>query len=171
MKYNVVHFFGVWLLCFGLTSIAWGQQEEPVKDPVAEEQSEEIQPIKGGVSYEPILDEKEGKLREPFKSPFELERERQEQRKKNRALSDASERLEYTIQELELKGIYFQVEKGYFAIFSVGGEYKWYQVGTKFQDGDLVNITDNEVWFKEYVEDEATEGRVREKRQVLHRGE
>ena len=77
--------------------------------------------------------------------------------------------LPINISELTLKGIYLQAKTGYWAIFTVGGEYDWYQVGTKFRDGDLVNITDGAVVFKHYVSDDATQ--VREVIKELHRGE
>lgn len=168
---KVIALFLSVLLVFPLMA----QDTEKKTDSTKEESSAVAEPIKGGVSYKPILDEKEGHLREPFKSPFDLEKERKEKKKSRLNLGDSSERLEYKIGELSLKGIYFQVEQGYFAIFFVAGigEYKWYQVGTKFQDGDLVNITDNEVWFKVFVDEEdgTSEGRVREEVQELHRGE
>ncbi|PIE02526.1 MAG: hypothetical protein CSA81_06850 [Acidobacteria bacterium] len=162
------------LLSFLLISPALGQQNEKKKDPVEEDKATVEQPelIKGGVSYEPNPDENEGKLREPFKSPFDLEKEREEKRKKARAVAgDSSDRLPYNIGDLSLKGIFYQVEKGYFAIFEVAGEYHWFKVGEKFENGDLVNINDNEVWFKEYIDDGTTEGRIREIVRELHRGE
>lgn len=150
----------------------FSQEEEKETPPVEVSETAAPAPIKGGVSYEPIIDENEGKLREPFKSPFELEKEREEKRKKTRAMAgDSAERLPYQIADLSLKGIFFQVEKGYFAIFDIAGEYQWFQVGEKFENGDLVNITDNEVWFKEYIDDGTTEGRIREIVRELHRGE
>jgi hypothetical protein len=47
--------------------------------------------------------------------------------------------------------------------------YKWFQVGVKFRDGDLVNITDEAVVFKNYVSDDDIQ--VREVVKKLHRGE
>ena len=127
------------------------------------------EPIKGGVTYEPLRDE-EGRLRDPFRSPFELEREERERQAAQRdSIPDLESRLPINISELTLKGIYLQATTGYWAIFTVGGEYDWYQVGTKFRDGDLVNITDGAVVFKHYVSDDATQ--VREVIKELHRGE
>ena len=153
------------ILLMGLaTPHLMAQNEEPTTDTTTVDE-----PIKGGVTYEPLRDD-EGRLRDPFRSPFELEREERERQAAQRdAIPDMESRLPINISELTLKGIYLQAKTGYWAIFTVGGEYDWYQVGTKFRDGDLVNITDGAVVFKHYVSDDATQ--VREVIKELHRGE
>ena len=133
----------------------------------AQEPAPAEEPVRGGVTYEPILGEGD-KLRDPFKSPFELEQE-QEQENQASLLNDSEERLPYDIAELSLKGIYLAANTGYWAIFSVGDEYKWFQVGVKFKDGDLVNITDGAVVFNHFVADGGTQ--VREVVKELRRGE
>ena len=70
----------------------------------AQEPAPAEEPVRGGVTYEPILGEGD-KLRDPFKSPFELEQE-QEQENQASLLNDSEERLPYDIAELSLKGIY-----------------------------------------------------------------
>jgi Tfp pilus assembly protein PilP len=126
------------------------------------------EPIKGGVSYDPIRGE-ENTLRDPFKSPFELEQEQEEEGKDELGLGDEEERLPFDIAELGLKGIYFTAQSGYWAIFTVGDEYKWWQVGVKFLDGDLINITDGAVVFNHFVTDGGNQ--VREVIKELRRGE
>jgi Tfp pilus assembly protein PilP len=145
---------------------AFAQDEKPA-DPAPKAPGEEA-PVTGGVTYEPETGE-DDKLREPFKSPFEIEQEdREALNLQNAALKDKS-RLPYSISELELRGIYYQAKSGYRAIFRVGDDYKWWSAGTKFQDADLVNITDGAVVFKHYTSDEDVQ--VREVVKELHRGE
>ena len=133
------------------------------------EASDEATPITGGVVYEPVKGE-DDKLRDPFKSPFELEQEERERAERDRAVNaDLERRLPYNINELELKGIYLQAVTGYWAIFKIGEDYKWWQVGEKFRDGNLVNIADGAVVFKNIVADDPTQ--VREIVKELRRGE
>jgi Tfp pilus assembly protein PilP len=150
------------LLWFGLVVIAapvFGQ-EPPAEEPA---------PITGGTTYEPIHAEDE-KLRDPFKSPFEIEKEERDQLgMAGNVLEDADERLPYSISELDLRGIYYQAQSGYRAIFRIGDDYKWWPAGTKFRDADLVNITDGAVVFKHYSVDDDIQ--VREVVKELHRGE
>ncbi len=144
---------------------AWGSML------LAQEQNTEGEdvPISGGVIYEPVRGE-DNKLRDPFKSPFELEQEKRDKDKANRAtLADAEKRLAFNIGELELKGIFLQATTGYWAIFRIGDRYDWFQVGEKFRDGDLVNITDGAVVFNQFVSEDGTQ--VRELIKELHRGE
>jgi len=138
--------------------------QEPEK-PVVEKEGE---PVRGGVVYEPIQDDG-GKLRDPFKSPFEIEEEAEEAPLAKGL--DEKDRLPFTVSVLNLKGIYLQAKTGYWAIFEIGGggDYRWFQVGTRFQDGDLVNIADGAVVFKHYISEDATQ--VREVIKELHRGE
>ena len=158
---NKLPYIAFWmLLLFSLGVFA--------QDPKPSEPAEADEPITGGVTYEPERTD-EGKLRDPFKSPFEIEQEERNKDKGVIKLADAENRLPFTVSELSLMGIYLRAETGYWAIFSVGGEYEWWQVGVKFRDGDLVNITDDAVIFKHYVSDDATQ--VREVVKELHRGE
>lgn len=172
---NKTLFLALLLWMFLLPSAARAQ-DESVTDSAATSQTEELvpgdeeAPITGGVTYNPRRDEDEEKPRDPFKSPFDLEKERKEAAKRQTPGLDPS-RHEEMIQELNLKGIYLEARTGYWAIFEVGGEYKWYQTGEKFQDGDLVNITDNEVLFKQYIDDESQDLAHREIVLELHRGE
>jgi chemotaxis regulatin CheY-phosphate phosphatase CheZ len=119
-------------------------QEAPAQPPA----NDETVPVSGGTVYTPIRDE-EDRLRDPFKSPFELEKEMEKANKSTGLLSDAEDRLPYSLNELELTGIYLRAEKGYLAIFQIGNDYKWFSAGTKFQDADLVNITDLSVVFQD----------------------
>lgn len=136
------------------------------QEPTTEDESV---PISGGVIYNPVRAE-DNKLRDPFKSPFELEREKREKDKQNRTtLDDVEKRLAFNIGELELKGIFLQASTGYWAIFRIGDRYDWFQVGEKFRDGDLVNITDGAVVFNHFVSEDGTQ--VREVIKELHRGE
>ncbi len=132
---------------------------------------EEDAPITGGVVYQPETPRSDDeKLRDPFKSPFEIEKEEREKEKTGGiGLGDMESRLSYSISELNLKGIYLAPQSGYVAIFSIGDDYKWFKVGEKFRDGDLVNITDGAVVFKYYPSDDVTQ--VREVVKELHRGE
>lgn len=127
--------------------------------------------VSGGIGYNPIRNDNEEVPRDPFKSPFEIEEEEREQRKLNEANMDteSEQKLPYSIGELELRGIYYQANNGYRAIFRVGNEYKWWPAGTKFQDGDLVNITDGAVIFKQYSGGDDIQ--VRDVVRELHRGE
>jgi len=129
---------GMWLLssCFA--------QEAPAPPP----DRDETVPVSGGAVYAPIRDE-EDRLRDPFKSPFELEKEMKEAAKASGQLADEEQRLPYSLNELNLTGIYLRAEKGYLAIFRIGNDYKWFPSGTKFQDADLVNITDQSVVFQD----------------------
>ena len=120
-------------------------QEAPAQPPA---ETEESVPVSGGTVYAPIRDE-EDRLRDPFKSPFELEKEMEDANQTSGTLADADERLPYGLNELELTGIYLRAEKGYLAIFQIGNDYKWFPAGTKFQDADLVNITDQSVVFQD----------------------
>ena len=126
------------------------------------------EPVSGGVVYSP-KPSLEGTLRDPFKSPFEIEQDRTKEASDTPLAIDTTDRLAFSISELELRGIYLQPTTGYWAIFKVGEDYKWWQVGIKFQDGDLVNITDGAVVFKHFISDDATQ--VREVVKELHRGE
>ncbi len=161
-----------------LAAPLWAQTDDAVVDdglsvPVTETgaSAEDVEtPITGGVTYNPRKDEFEEKPRDPFKSPFDLAKEQEEAKKSTPRFVDP-ERHEEMIQELNLKGIYLEARTGYWAIFEVGGEYKWYRTGEKFQDGDLVNITDNEVLFKQYIDDESQDLAHREIVLELHRGE
>lgn len=125
--------------------------------------------VTGGVSYQPERSD-DDKLRDPFKSPFEIEQEEREKRQlNNAAVDDTDNKLPYSISELELRGIYYEARSGYRAIFRVGDEYKWWPAGTRFQDADLVNITDGAVIFKEYSSEDDIQ--VRDVVRELHRGE
>ena len=146
------------LLLWGGTAL-YGQEQEP----------DDSEPITGGVTYNPVKND-EDKLRDPFKSPFEIEQEEKaEENKAGAALDDEENRLPFNISEIDLKGVYLQAETGYVAIFQIGDDYDWYKVGVKFRDGDLVNITDEAVVFKHYVSDDDIQ--VREVVKKLHRGE
>lgn len=139
------------------------------EDDKAPQTEEEEGPVSGGVPYNPErnLDDK---LRDPFKSPFELEQEKKAAQDTNASpIPDIENRLPYSISELELRGIYLQAKTGYMAIFRVGDDYKWWPSGTKFRDADLVNITDAAVIFKHYTSDEDVQ--VREVVKELRRGE
>lgn len=158
----------LWLvvLCAAGTSV-WAQDAAPppAEDPPAQTQAEDDTPISGGVAYEPT---KSGdRTRDPFKSPFELEREEREAQAQE-TTPDDEDRLVFNIGELELKGIYLQNGK-YWAIFRIGDDYDWFQEGVKFRDGDLINITDGAVVFHHYASDDRTQ--VREVIKELHRGE
>jgi Tfp pilus assembly protein PilP len=142
------------------------QQSDP---PAGDEtESAEQAPITGGAVYDPIRSP-DSKLRDPFKSPFELEQEEQERRSRENTLVDRGEVEEYDIGELDLRGIYLDSRTGYWGIFKIGDNYEWFQVGVKFRDGDLINITDSAVIFKNYTSEDATQ--VREVVKELHRGE
>lgn len=159
VKNKIFHIFVLALL--GLSGVLYAQE------PEAEPENKETEPVRGGVVYEPIQDDG-GKLRDPFKSPFEIEDEAEEPLTKG---LDEEARLPFSVSALNLKGIYLQARSGYWAIFEIGGggEYRWFQVGTRFRDGDLVNITDGAVVFKHYISEDATQ--VREVIKELHRGE
>ena len=156
-------------LCFLLllTTGALFAQDPPKQDTDPQNKDDAVL-VTGGVPYSPEKDLEE-KLRDPFKSPFELEQEEQEKNKNAIGPVDLENRLPYTIGELELRGIYLQAQAGYVAIFRVGDDYKWWKAGTKFQDADLINITDGAVIFKQYSSDE--EMQVREVIKELRRGE
>ncbi len=124
--------------------------------------------VTGGVNYQPVRKSNE-KLRDPFKSPFEIQKEEREQRRITGGLPDRENRLPYSLSQLELRGIYYHAGKGYRAIFRVGSEYKWWPAGTKFRDADLVDITDGAAIFKQYTSDD--ESQVRDVVRELHRGE
>jgi Tfp pilus assembly protein PilP len=127
------------------------QTQEPEEVP----EVETAEPITGGVKYEPKREIGEGELREPFKSPFEIAAEKEQAEKGDGGPTfDGENRLEYPISSLSLRGIYLQALTGYWAIFEVQGEFKWFQVGTRFSDGDLVGISDTEVIFKEMMDAE-----------------
>jgi len=133
----------------------------------------EGEPISGGITYNPIKKAEEATLRDPFKSPFDLAREAAEARKQ-RVRLDMTGRNEFNVTDLQLKGIYLEARTGYWAIFEIGGskgKYEWYQAGAKFQDGDLVNVDDESVLFKQFIDDESQEMAHRELKFVLHRGE
>ena len=158
----------VFILCVGF--FAGGlQAQEQEQDPPKNQETppESVQPVSGGVVYAPIRDE-DNDLRDPFKSPFELEEERRATRQAT-GIPDLEERLPYTMGELELRGIYLRASKGYLAIFRIGDIYKWYPIGTKFQDADLVNITDGSVTFNQYVPGD--ELKIREVVKVLRQSE
>jgi hypothetical protein len=149
-----------------LVICAFALAQEDNKTPPAEE---EETPVSGGVPYNPERN-LEDKLRDPFKSPFELEQEKKAAQDATATrIPDIENRLPYAISELELRGIYLQAKTGYMAIFRVGDDYKWWPAGTKFQDADLVNITDAAVIFKHYTSDEDVQ--VREVVKELRRGE
>lgn len=153
------------LILWGFLGVA-----HPLMAQQAESETEaEAAPVSGGTAYSPNKSEGE-QLRDPFKSPFEIE---QEERERLSAVSsripDAENRLPYRLHELELRGIYYQAQSGYRAIFMVGDTYKWWGAGTKFHDADLVNITDGAVVFKHYASEEDIQ--VREVVKELHRGE
>jgi len=168
----IIAALGLWAA--GLAAQDPPPQQEPAQPPQTAPQPpvevDEDEPITGGVIYDPRRSEDE-KLRDPFKSPFELEQEEREKQKalESAGLSDMESRLSYSISELNLKGIYLEARTGYWAIFSIGDVYKWYQVGEKFRDGDLENITDGAVVFKYYPSDDVSQ--VREVVKELHRGE
>ncbi|MCB1049852.1 MAG: hypothetical protein KDC71_04565 [Acidobacteria bacterium] len=149
----------------------WAQDPAEPKPPETDavEEPAEAEPISGGVTYEPKINVETGdtQLRDPFKTPFELAAEK----KKNRPTIDPTGRNEYSVTELQLKGIYLEARSGYWAIFDIGGKYLWFQSGEKFQDGDLVNIDDESVLIKQYIDDESQELAHREIKYVLHRGE
>lgn len=157
----------IWLLMiWGILGVAqplMAQQTETEPEETASES------VSGGTAYSPV--KKEGdQLRDPFKSPFEIEKEEQEKLSAlGSRIPDAENRLPYSISELELRGIYYQAQSGYRAIFMVGDTYRWWSAGTKFQDADLVNITDGAVVFKHYASGEDIQ--VREVVKELHRGE
>jgi Tfp pilus assembly protein PilP len=151
-------------VCVGSAMPLLAQQEGVGTEPEAEEV-----PITGGVVYKPVMLE-DAELRDPFRSPFEIEKDEREQKKAvSSGLDDSENRLPYSISELELRGIYYHAQSGYRAIFRVGDEYKWWPAGTKFRDADLVNIADGAVVFKHYASDEDIQ--VREVVKELHRGE
>lgn len=175
----------IWFLCFAASfclaaTPLFAQQAEdskpaPVESPEPAKKEGEAEtkpegPVRGGVTYDPVKDAN-GDARDPFKSPFEIEREEQEKAKAEAAkgLSDLASRLPFNISELSLKGIYLDARSGYWAIFTIGDEYDWFQVGTKFRDGDLVNIADGAVVFRHYISEDSTQ--VREVIKELHRGE
>ena len=147
---------GFWVVAFLLFWGLAGHRVHSQEDTKPADGDDE--PITGGVEYTPQrgLDDK---LRDPFKSPFELEAEEREQAERERQAGLEVDRLEYNISELELKGIYLQARTGYWAIFRIGDDYKWYQVGEKFRDGDLTNITDDAVIFKHFAAEDATQVR------------
>ena len=154
--------WGLFAICwFAGWSTALGQ--EPAADP-----NDQDETIRGGVIYSPERDPN-NKLRDPFKSPFELEEEEKALRERDKAFTDRGEVEEFDVGELDLSGIYLDALTGYWAIFKIGDDYNWFQVGIKFRDGDLVNITDNAVVFKYYTSDDPTQ--VREVVKELHRGE
>lgn len=168
--------FNKWTCLWGFAlcclSSVWAQETETPPTDTAAAAAVEETPITGGVAYEPQLDPEEETARDPFKSPFDLAKEEEERRARDAGLAVSDEdRLDYLIQSLNLKGIYLEARTGYWAIFEAGGEYKWFQVGSKFQDGDLVNITDNEVLFKQYIDDESHDLAHREIIVELHRDE
>lgn len=149
-------------LFLGFASLVAAQ--DPNADSSAQKDEE---PITGGVNYNPNPDDT-GKYRDPFKTPFEIEQERKEENKANQVNGlPGGDRLKYDLGELDLKGIYLDAKTGYWAIFDIGGDYKWYQVGTLFNDGDLVNISDVAVEFKQYLTEDGLQ--VRELTKVLRR--
>ena len=158
MKRHIAKIGAVWLV---LTLV-------PVSHlALAQDQEEEAHA--GGVVYNPNKGD-DGKLRDPFKSPFEIEQEEREGEEEQRGfLDDMEEREPFNVSELTLKGIYLQATTGYWAIFSIGTDYKWYQKGAKFLDGELINITDGAVYFEHYLSTDTTQ--VREVVKELHRGE
>lgn len=145
------------ILLVGL--VAWAQ--EPAEE-------NEDTPITGGITYSPNIQEDEVP-RDPFKSPFEIEKEREASNAVAPGIPNAENRLPHSISEMDLKGIYLDARTGYWAIFSIGGEYDWFQVGTLFRDADLVNITDKAVFFKHYTSEDSDH--IREVVKELHRGE
>lgn len=155
------------VLCLGFVAVDLQAQEENPPQTQEQTASESAQPVSGGVVYAPIRDE-DNDLRDPFKSPFELEEERRATRQAS-GIPDLEERLPYTMGELDLRGIYLRASKGYLAIFRIGDVYKWYPIGTKFQDSDLVNITDGSVTFNQYVPGD--ELKIREVVKVLRQSE
>jgi len=170
------HIWKTAIIACCLVAPLWAQDETPPTEPVSEEtpaaEAEGTAVISGGVTYAPNIDPNEEAMRDPFKSPFDLEQERKEAAARQSDITtDDAMRQEFMVQELNLKGIYLEARTGYWAIFEVGGEYKWFQSGERFQDGDLVNITDNEVLFKQYIEDESQDLAHREIVLELRRGE
>lgn len=149
-------------------------EQEKTTSPQAAETTETPAPtstdsvVTGGVTYQPVRKSNE-KLQDPFKSPFEIQKEEREQRRATGGLPDRENRLPYSLSQLELRGIYYHAGTGYRAIFRVGSEYKWWPAGTKFRDADLVNITDGAAIFKQYTSDD--ESQVRDVVRELHRGE
>lgn len=127
---------------------------------VGQQQESDAVVVTGGVAYGPDKTE-EDTLRDPFKSPFELEEERKKEQEQsvNDPVLDRGETEPFEIDVLDLKGIYLDARSGYWAIFKVGDEYTWYQKDTKFTNGDLVNITDGAVIFKLYSSDDTTQVR------------
>ncbi|CAM2008499.1 hypothetical protein [Acanthopleuribacter pedis] len=145
---------------FLLTGLfVWAQ--EPAEE-------EDDTPITGGITYSPVVPEDE-LPRDPFKSPFEIEKEREATVTVATGIPNAENRLPHSISEMDLKGIYLDARTGYWAIFSIGGEYDWFQVGTLLRDADLVNITDKAVFFKHYTSEDSDH--IREVVKELHRGE
>jgi hypothetical protein len=150
-----------------------GETTSPQQPAAEEEIVVEGEAISGGITYNPVKKAEEASLRDPFKSPFDLAREAAEARKQ-KARIDMSGRIEYNVTDLQLKGIYLEARSGYWAIFEIGGskgKYEWFQAGSKFQDGDLVNVDDESVLFKQFIDDESQEMAHRELKFVLHRGE
>lgn len=164
----VTPFWCVLMLCsygIGITVFAQATPEnnqdlsaEPL--PESEQQSTDEVVVTGGVEYNPDKTEDDS-LRDPFKSPFELEEERKQEQEAaaNDPFADRGETEPYEVDVLDLKGIYLDARSGYLAIFKVGDEYIWYQKDTKFTNGDLVNITDGAVIFKLYSSDDTTQVR------------
>ena len=164
-----LRFVVVILFCW-VTPLALFAQDPPPDSGASdsEETTAESQVVTGVVEYRPQLGDDE-KLRDPFKSPFEIEEEEKQQNQDNPTVVDRGEVEQYDLDELDLRGIYLDARSGYHAIFKVGDEFIWYQVGTKFRDGDLENITDSAVIFKFYTTDDITQSRDLVKE--LHRGE
>jgi Tfp pilus assembly protein PilP len=137
--------------------------QEPQTTETQTETAEEVEDVvvTGGVVYSPNRDEEDESLRDPFKSPFELEEERKKEQEQTAtsAVVDRGETEPYEIDVLDLKGIYLDARSGYWAIFKIGDEYTWYQKDTKFTNGDLVNITDGAVIFKLINSDDTTQVR------------
>lgn len=156
----------LWVICFllsvSLVAQSNANQETPqTETPTENPTSADDVTVTGGVEYNPDKNEEEA-LRDPFKSPFELEEERkkeQEEAAVNNVPVDRGETEPYEVDVLDLKGIYLDARSGYWAIFKVGDEYTWYQKDTKFTNGDLVNITDGAVIFKLYSSDDTTQVR------------
>ncbi len=158
--------------------LAQEEANPPIEDPQEKKNvdekgtegdpTEEAGPISGGVVYNPERTD-DDKLRDPFKSPFEVEAAERDKTKLHDKIPFKDQRLPIPISDLELTGIYLQTKTGYLAIFRVGDDYKWFGTGTKFLDADLVNITDRSVVFKHYVSGEDLQ--VREVVKVLRRGE
>ena len=158
------------LVCGFFSLDLLGQTDPPEnQEDTAPTVIQDDSPVTGGVVYNPIKDPVEGTFRDPFKSPFDLAKEKAEANKRNLRVDDG--RNQYSVTELQLKGIYLEARTGYWAIFEIGGKYDWFQSGTKFQDGDLVNIDDESVLIKQFIDDESQEMAHREIRYVLHRGE